>query len=393
MVRVTQRVGIRGAAVLATVLIAAVVPTALAGASSVSSSPQGVRVSQAAGLTQVRWVRPASNGGALVTRYVALARPSGATCVSKTTNCVFSRLTPGGTYTVTVVADNAAGASAPSAPSNRFRVLSAKASFLSAITAFNSQFAIDQESISQVISGGGSETQLDRAISKLQLTYGNLTEALGHDEWPLSARTDVASLITDSKHLSADWKDSYEESTSDPGPVLYTLQADANKQILADAKVRTDLGLPELITGPIATSPTGANAVGVALSVHDFSGDELSVTATQIIDPATAGAGSGLPDSGFQFVAVDLTLSNPGGGGVEGNANFSTTVKGSDGQTYTADFGTASECENFTFGLFDLPGGDTATGCVLFELPSAVSVQTVMFSIAPGYLDTAVWTN
>ena len=69
-----------------------------------------------------------------------------------------------------------------------------------------------------------------------------------------------------------------------------------------------------------------------------------------------------------------------------------TAVVGSDGQTYSADFGTVSQCTNFTFGEFQLPTGDTATGCVVFQLPTAVTVASVQFSLDAGYLDTVVWT-
>jgi hypothetical protein len=121
--------------------------------------------------------------------------------------------------------------------------------------------------------------------------------------------------------------------------------------------------------------------------VHDFYGDTLSATVSQIVDPATAGANSGLPDAGYRFVAVEVNLSNtdPSNGEVVSNAN-------SDGQTYSADFGTVSQCTNFTFGEFQLPTGDTATGCVVFQLPTAVTVASVQFSLDAGYLDTVVWT-
>ena len=44
-------------------------------------------------------------------------------------------------------------------------------------------------------------------------------------------------------------------------------------------------------------------------------------------------------------------------------------------------------------GFFDLASGDSTSGCVVFELPTAVSVQSISFSLAQGYLDTAEWSN
>jgi hypothetical protein len=396
MQRSVRRLGLRASVVLVTICATTLIPVVLAGAATPPGAPQGVRAAEVAGLVEVRWSPPASNGGASVRRYVATAHPSNVTCVTTTTSCVVSHLTLGASYSFTVVAQNAAGTGAPSAPSGRFRVPSAKAIFLSAATAFNNQSTSGQEAITQVLDEDGSAAQLGKAISTLQVAYSDLTRTLGDDKWPVIARADIASYITDSKDVSADWRGAYSLETSDPGAVLDTLQTDLNKQTLADAKVRTDLGLPQLITGPIvASTPVTTIPLGTASLVHDFSGDALSVTATQIIDPATAGEGSGLPDAGFRFVAVVLSLSNPGGPGIDGNANYSTTLEGSDGQTYTADFGSASECTNFTSGtgIIDLPDGNSATGCVLFQLPTTVGVQSVDFSLAWNYLDKVIWEN
>jgi hypothetical protein len=53
-----------------------------------------------------------------------------------------------------------------------------------------------------------------------------------------------------------------------------------------------------------------------------------------------------------------------------------------------------SQCTNFTVGAFRIEGTDTTTsGCVVFELPTAVSVATVSISLAPGYLDSGLWNN
>jgi len=67
----------------------------------------------------VTW-RPAFGGGSPITGYVATAEPGGATCATHASRqpagltCVISGLTDALTYTVTVVATNALGVSAPS---------------------------------------------------------------------------------------------------------------------------------------------------------------------------------------------------------------------------------------------------------------------------------------
>jgi hypothetical protein len=288
------------------------------------------------------------------------------------------------------VAQNAVGTGAPSAPSSRFRVPSAKATFLSAVTALNVALSVDQ----QAINAASTTAQLSADLAKYKHAYDTFTAALSHVTWPKAARTNIAGLEADVDTLAAGTVNAYEASASTAATLFDTLQVDDNKEIEVDAQVRSDLGLAQLITGPINTpTPPAPSSLGATDTVHDFTGDSLSVTVTQVIDPATAGAGSGLADAGFRFVAVELTLADPGGGEIEGDANFSTTVLGTDGQTYSADFGTASQCTNFVFGLFTLLGNTNSTGCVLFQLPAAVSVQSVDFSLAPGYLDTVDWEN
>jgi len=67
------------------------------------------------------------------------------------------------------------------------------------------------------------------------------------------------------------------------------------------------------------------------------------------------------------------------------------TVRGSDGKTYLANYGTVGACTNYSYGEIDVPASGTLTGCVVFQLPTSVTVQSVSFSLDSGYLDTAVW--
>lgn len=66
---------------------------------------------------QVNWTPSTQNGGADITAYTATAAPGGVACSVADSACTIEGLEPGTAYTVTVVAANPAGASAPSAPS------------------------------------------------------------------------------------------------------------------------------------------------------------------------------------------------------------------------------------------------------------------------------------
>lgn len=72
----------------------------------------------AGGRLAVAWTPSPQNGGADITAYTATAAPTGASCSAAATTCTIEGLQPGTAHTVTVVAANPAGTSAPSAPSS-----------------------------------------------------------------------------------------------------------------------------------------------------------------------------------------------------------------------------------------------------------------------------------
>ena len=90
------------------------------------SSPRSLVATQVSRTTEVTlsWATPTSTGGSSITHYVALATPSGLGCTSATTSCLVSGLTLGTSYTFTVSAYNAAGASTPSTPSSPVTLVS-----------------------------------------------------------------------------------------------------------------------------------------------------------------------------------------------------------------------------------------------------------------------------
>ncbi len=375
-----------------TIGLAVLVPSSLAGAASAPSSPLGVHARGVAGFAVVTWSRPSSSGAAPVKSYVVTSHPLGRTCVSKTTACAVTHLKPGASYAFTVAARSVAGSSASSAPSNGVRIPSAGSNYLSAVRSLNDSVATDFVAIDNAIEAN-PDASLTKDLKQLSGAYAAFTYTLKADEWPTNARSDIADVISDENEVSSDSVDLYQGSAASAPAIAVAVQSADNAEIEADAHLRSDLGLSQVITAPITTTPA-PGAIGSSATLHDFTDDELAVTVSQIYDPATAANGSGLPDAGTRFVAVEMSLADVTGGSIAGDANYSTTVVGTDGKTYTADIGGVSECTNFTVGTFQIEGTDTTTsGCVVFELPTSVSVQTVDFSLAPGYLDSGVWSN
>jgi titin len=78
----------------------------------VPAAPTSVTAVAGQGSAVVSWSTPGSDGGSPITGYRVLASPGGARCLSTSTSCTFTGLTPGTGYTFTVKAINAVGAGA-----------------------------------------------------------------------------------------------------------------------------------------------------------------------------------------------------------------------------------------------------------------------------------------
>jgi hypothetical protein len=82
-----------------------------------ASPPQSVVATGAGrGVIEVSWQPPASDGGAPITAYAAVAGPGGLNCMTAATSCQISGLADSTGYQVTVHAANSAGSGSPSAP-------------------------------------------------------------------------------------------------------------------------------------------------------------------------------------------------------------------------------------------------------------------------------------
>jgi hypothetical protein len=126
------------------------------------------------------------------------------------------------------------------------------------------------------------------------------------------------------------------------------------------------------------------------LTVHDFNGNALNVQANELIDPATPANADFGAAAGSRLVAIELTLTSRGPGTISSDANTDLSVQGSDGQVYTPSFDEVSECTNFNHGEYTLFDGGSVRGCVVFELPDGVKVDSAQFTLGR---DTVQFNN
>jgi hypothetical protein len=89
-------------------------------------------------------------------------------------------------------------------------------------------------------------------------------------------------------------------------------------------------------------------------------------------------------------VALEVTLTSSGPGTISSDANNNLSVQGSDGQVYTASFDEVSECTNFNHGIYTLLTGGSVRGCVVFQLPNGVKVNSAQFTLGR---DTVQFNN
>ena len=118
----------------------------------------------------------------------------------------------------------------------------------------------------------------------------------------------------------------------------------------------------------------------------------LAVTLVQVTDPAHSDNQYFTADAGKHFVALNFKIVNNGSSSYRDDANSNATVIGSDNQTYTASFYSVSGCTNFSSGEYALASGESATGCVVFQIPDGINIAKVQFQGNSDVNDdTAEW--
>lgn len=150
--------------------------------------------------------------------------------------------------------------------------------------------------------------------------------------------------------------------------------------VRAPAHTTPSGGAPVTATSTTPSPSTGSGSPMNSLTVRDTNGSALLVTVNGVL-PATPASTGFAPPTGNRLVALSLTLSDTGPGTITSDADVDATLTGTDGRTYTASYDPVSQCTNFSDGSFTLADGASQTGCVVFQIPTAVSDSSVQFSL------------
>jgi hypothetical protein len=135
-----------------------------------------------------------------------------------------------------------------------------------------------------------------------------------------------------------------------------------------------------------APSPSNSlsGPVGTVYAVTDQGGGKMSVTLTQVIDPAQGSDQFTTPDNGNRFVGAVFSIKGISGT-FSDDANNDATLIGSNGQTYSTDFNSIAGYTNFNSGEYNVSPGENSVGAVTFQVPRTVKVAKIEWSASGGF--------
>jgi hypothetical protein len=141
-----------------------------------------------------------------------------------------------------------------------------------------------------------------------------------------------------------------------------------------------------------ASNPAPSTAkVGDTINIGGSKG--IAITLLKITDPAQGADQYTTADAGKRFVAANVKIVNNGTSSYQDDANNNITLIGSDNQSYTSDLNSVSGCTDFSNGQYTLAAGESATGCVVFQVPNGVTTAKIQFQTNSGMSgDTGEWT-
>jgi hypothetical protein len=133
----------------------------------------------------------------------------------------------------------------------------------------------------------------------------------------------------------------------------------------------------------------GPFSVGQAAKFDDGQGNTATITLVRVIDPAQGADQYTTPSPGDRFVTAEFKILNTGNS-FQPEPTSDATVFDTASHSYSSTYQDVQGCPAFASNL-TLTGGETADGCVTFEIPTGSALQKVQYSEQSGG-GTAIWT-
>lgn len=132
---------------------------------------------------------------------------------------------------------------------------------------------------------------------------------------------------------------------------------------------------------------------GLVSLTNSLNGEKIEITVTKVVDPAIPRPGSGTPDPGDRFVAVQYGIHNVGTLPYDGDtAQIAAILADRQGQQFKPVFvqPKTSAGPNLP-DSFNVVPGQKILGNVVFELPDASLPGQAQWNMGMGFGGTAMW--
>jgi Domain of unknown function (DUF4352) len=133
----------------------------------------------------------------------------------------------------------------------------------------------------------------------------------------------------------------------------------------------------------------GPFTVGQTAKFNDGQGDSANITLVRVVDPAQGADQYTTPSAGGRFVTTEFKIVNTGKA-FEPEPTSDVTVFDTASHSFSSTYQDVQGCPAFADNL-TLAHGDTADGCVTFEIPTGSALQKIQYSEQSGG-GTAAWT-
>lgn len=124
--------------------------------------------------------------------------------------------------------------------------------------------------------------------------------------------------------------------------------------------------------------------VGDTITINGANeGNRLDATVVKIVDPAATGNEFSTPKPGYRFVAVQWRIANTGVRSIDVGPMSGSAVIDADGQQFGASYQETTAGPLYPSSA-TIPAGSSRLGFVMYELPSASTIQEIQFDPSMG---------